>query len=81
MCLRDRDAAVDGEHRGVLDAAARPLFNELLFGRRRLIYVAFDLLIATAWICDRCRSGTQSGAGAPRRAGRSLDPARLRRVL
>ena len=30
----------------VLDAAGRPLFNELLFGRRRPTYVAFDLLIA-----------------------------------
>jgi bifunctional non-homologous end joining protein LigD len=30
----------------VLDDAGRPLFNELLFGRRRPTYVAFDLLIA-----------------------------------
>lgn len=30
----------------VLDDAGRPLFNELLFGRGRPIYVAFDLLIA-----------------------------------
>jgi ATP-dependent DNA ligase len=29
----------------VLDDAGRPLFNELLFGRRRPTYVAFDLLI------------------------------------
>ena len=29
-----------------LDDAGRPLFNELLFGRRRPTYVAFDLLIA-----------------------------------
>jgi ATP-dependent DNA ligase len=30
----------------VLDDAGRPLFNELLFGRRRPTHVAFDLLIA-----------------------------------
>ena len=30
----------------VLDDAGRPLFNELLFGRRRPTYVAFDLLMA-----------------------------------
>jgi hypothetical protein len=30
----------------VLDDAGRSLFNELLFGRRRPTYVAFDLLIA-----------------------------------
>jgi len=30
----------------VLDDAGRPLFNEFLFGHRRLTYVAFDLLIA-----------------------------------
>ena len=30
----------------VLDDAGRPLFNELLFGRGRPTYVAFDLLIA-----------------------------------
>jgi ATP-dependent DNA ligase len=30
----------------VLDDAGRPLFDELLFGRGRPIYVAFDLLIA-----------------------------------
>jgi ATP-dependent DNA ligase len=30
----------------VLDDAGRPLFKELLFGRRRPTYVAFDLLIA-----------------------------------
>jgi ATP-dependent DNA ligase len=30
----------------VLDDAGRPLFNELLFARRRPTYVAFDLLIA-----------------------------------
>jgi ATP-dependent DNA ligase len=30
----------------VLDEASRPLFNELLLGRRRTTYVAFDLLIA-----------------------------------
>jgi len=30
----------------VLDDAGRPLFNDLLFGRRRPTYVAFDLLIA-----------------------------------
>jgi bifunctional non-homologous end joining protein LigD len=30
----------------VLDDTGRPLFNELLFGRRRPTYVAFDLLIA-----------------------------------
>jgi bifunctional non-homologous end joining protein LigD len=30
----------------VLDDAGRPLFNELLFGRRCPTYVAFDLLIA-----------------------------------
>jgi hypothetical protein len=30
----------------VLDDAGRPVFNELLFGRRRPTYVAFDLLIA-----------------------------------
>jgi ATP-dependent DNA ligase len=30
----------------VLDDTGRPLFNELLFGRRRSTYVAFDLLIA-----------------------------------
>ena len=30
----------------MLDDAGRPLFNELLFGRRRPMYVAFDLLIA-----------------------------------
>jgi bifunctional non-homologous end joining protein LigD len=30
----------------VLDDAGRPLFNELLFGRRRPTYVAFDLLLA-----------------------------------
>src|SRR5262249_15129399 len=29
----------------VLDAAGRPLFKELLFGRRRPTYVAFDLLM------------------------------------
>jgi hypothetical protein len=29
----------------VLDDAGRPLFNELLFGRRRPTYVAFDLLM------------------------------------
>jgi ATP-dependent DNA ligase len=30
----------------VLDASGRPLFKELLFGRRRPTYVAFDLLMA-----------------------------------
>jgi ATP-dependent DNA ligase len=30
----------------VLDDAGRPLFNELLFARRRPTYVAFDLLMA-----------------------------------
>src|SRR5215472_3303740 len=30
----------------VLDDAGRPLFKELLFGRRRPTYVAFDLLEA-----------------------------------
>jgi bifunctional non-homologous end joining protein LigD len=30
----------------VLDDAGRPLFNKLLFGHRRLTYVAFDLLMA-----------------------------------
>jgi ATP-dependent DNA ligase len=30
----------------VLDDTGRPLFKELLFGRRRPTYVAFDLLIA-----------------------------------
>ena len=30
----------------VLDDTGRPQFNELLFGRRRPMYVAFDLLIA-----------------------------------
>ena len=30
----------------VLDDAGRPLFNGLLFGRRRPTYVAYDLLIA-----------------------------------
>jgi bifunctional non-homologous end joining protein LigD len=30
----------------VLDDAGRPLFNDLLFGRRRPTYVAFDLLSA-----------------------------------
>jgi hypothetical protein len=30
----------------VLDDAGRPVFNELLFGRRRLTYVAFELLTA-----------------------------------
>ena len=30
----------------VPDDAGRPLFNELLFGRHRPTYVAFDLLIA-----------------------------------
>jgi ATP-dependent DNA ligase len=30
----------------VLEDAGRPLFNELLFGRRRPTYVAFDLLNA-----------------------------------
>jgi bifunctional non-homologous end joining protein LigD len=30
----------------VLDDAGRPLFKELLFGRRRPTYVAFDLLMA-----------------------------------
>lgn len=30
----------------VLDAAGRPLFNELVFGRRRPTYGAFDLLVA-----------------------------------
>jgi ATP-dependent DNA ligase len=30
----------------VLDDAGRPLFKELLFGRRRPTYVAFDLLIS-----------------------------------
>jgi ATP-dependent DNA ligase len=29
----------------VLDDAGRPLFKELLFGRRRPTYVAFDLLM------------------------------------
>jgi ATP-dependent DNA ligase len=30
----------------VLDDAGWPLFDELLFGHRRPIYVAFDLLVA-----------------------------------
>jgi ATP-dependent DNA ligase len=30
----------------VLDDAGRPLFKELLFGRRRPTYVAFDLLMS-----------------------------------
>jgi bifunctional non-homologous end joining protein LigD len=29
-----------------LDAAGRPMFNDLLFGRRTPVYVAFDLLFA-----------------------------------
>jgi ATP-dependent DNA ligase len=29
----------------VLDGAGRPLFKELLFGRRHPTYVAFDLLM------------------------------------
>jgi ATP-dependent DNA ligase len=41
----------------VLDDAGRPHFNELLFGRRRPTYVAFDLLMADAIAtCARCRS-------------------------
>jgi hypothetical protein len=39
-----KDHVSDGEL-VVLDDAGRPLFNELLFGRRRPTYVAFDLLI------------------------------------
>jgi hypothetical protein len=41
----------------VLDDAGRPLFDNLLFGRGRPTYVAFDLLME-ALICDRYRSGT-----------------------
>jgi ATP-dependent DNA ligase len=40
-----RAGGLDGEL-VVLDDARRPLFNELLFGRRRPTDVAFDLLIA-----------------------------------
>jgi bifunctional non-homologous end joining protein LigD len=40
-----KDHIFDGEL-AVLDDAGRPLFNELLFGRGRPTYVAFDLLEA-----------------------------------
>jgi bifunctional non-homologous end joining protein LigD len=43
--LLPKDCVFDGEL-VVLDDAGRPLFNELLFGRGRPTYVAFDLLIA-----------------------------------
>jgi bifunctional non-homologous end joining protein LigD len=43
--LLPKDHVFDGEL-VVLDAAGRPMFNELLFGRGRPTYVAFDLLIA-----------------------------------
>jgi bifunctional non-homologous end joining protein LigD len=43
--LLPKDCVFDGEL-VVLDDAGRPLFNELLFARRRPTYVAFDLLFA-----------------------------------
>jgi bifunctional non-homologous end joining protein LigD len=43
--LLPKDCVFDGEL-VALDDAGRPLFNELLFGRGRPTYVAFDLLIA-----------------------------------
>jgi ATP-dependent DNA ligase len=59
----------------VLDDAGRPLFNELLFGRRRPTYVAFDLLIADG-IDGHCRLGSarrcsHGSANAPRAGLRS----------
>jgi ATP-dependent DNA ligase len=43
--LRSKGHAFDGEL-VVLDDTERPQFDGLLFGRRRPIYVAFDLLMA-----------------------------------
>lgn len=43
--LLPKGHAFDGEL-VLLDDAVRPLFNELMFGRRRATYVAFDLLMA-----------------------------------
>jgi hypothetical protein len=71
------DLVFDGEV-VVLDYAERPPFNELLFGRRRPIYVAFDLLIADG--VDRRplprkpsrKSGWQSHQENRRRAASSI---------
>jgi bifunctional non-homologous end joining protein LigD len=57
LALLPKDCVFDGEL-VVLDDAERPLFDELLFGRRRPTYVAFDLLIADGVICGRCRCDT-----------------------
>jgi len=56
----------------VLDDAGRPLFNELLFGRRRPTFVAFDLLMAggmdlRSWpLRQRKAMLARIGAGAER---------------
>jgi hypothetical protein len=68
----------------VLDDAGRPLFNELLFGRRRPTHVAFDLLIADGgWIAHqspwhRGTGGWRSGCVATCCARQQAD--RTRRI-
>jgi hypothetical protein len=51
--------------RGYGYGTGRPLFDELLFGRRRPTYVAFDLLIATALICGCSSSARRRFTGRP----------------
>ncbi len=60
----------------VLDDAGRPLFDALLFGRRRPTYVAFDLLVADGVdirsqpLRER-KAGWPNSANAPRTGSRS----------
>jgi hypothetical protein len=61
----------------VLDDARRPLFNELLFGRRRPTYVAFDLLIADGGWGDHPQGYQRHGARmGPTCRAHGLEPAR-----
>jgi hypothetical protein len=76
--LLPKGCVFDGEL-VVLDDAGRPLFNELLFARRRPTYVAFDLLLPMALICDRTARAAQGEACAYRRTRRRLDCAHQRR--